>query len=104
MKSKYLILILFASVFIIPCCSTRDLNEEYPYGYYSQAEHNKAGNLVSGGSLYIDKADSNTVQGNWAVTAYRDRVGRETQNGYLIGRIEKDSVFIYFDPDYSKTD
>ena len=104
MKNKYLILISSASVLLMSFCSTRNLNEKYPYGYYSYVEHNKAGNLVSEGSLYIHKADSNTVRGNWGVIVYRDRVGRVTQNGYLLGRIENDSVFIDLDPDYSKTD
>ena len=104
MKKKHLILISSAAFLIIFSCSTRNLSEKYPYGYYSYVEHSKSGPLVCKGSLYIQKTDSNTFQGNWAVDVYRDRVGGNTQNGFLIGRIENDSVFIDLDPDYAKTD
>jgi hypothetical protein len=102
MKNKYLILISSASVLIMFCCSTRNLTEEYPYGYYSYVELNKSGQRVSEGSLYIDKADSNTVQGNYAITVI-DRVDAGLKSGFLIGRIENDSIFIDLDPDYTKT-
>jgi hypothetical protein len=103
MKNKYLILVSFASILIMSCCSTRNLTEEYPYGYYSYEEHNKLGILVSEGSLYLHKADSNTVQGNYAITV-SDRVDAGLNSGFLIGRIENDSIFIDLDPDYTKTD
>ena len=104
MKKKHLILISSASFLIMFSCSTRNLSEKYPYGYYSYVEHNKSGHLVSEGSLYIQKTDSNTIQGNWSVAVYQDRVGGPRQSGFLIGRIENDSVFIDLDPDYAKTD
>lgn len=94
-----LLIVLLFPLFI--SCSSQNSVAEYPYGSYSYKSFNIAGELIGDGTIYISKADSNLVEGNWAIRNVRDCFvcGPQYGNGYLTGRIENDSLFINLNPD-----
>jgi len=57
-----------------------------------------SGNLVSEGSLYISRENTNKIEGNWSLTIHQDCIKCGDRSGYLIGNIKKDSIFINLDP------
>ena len=99
---KFQIFSLIALLFLLfISCSSQTSMAEYPYGSYSYKSFNIAGELIGDGTIYINKVDSNLVEGNWAIRNVRNCFvcGPQYGNGFLTGKIENDSLFINLNPD-----
>jgi hypothetical protein len=92
--------IIPVTAFLISCSSGVAI-KEYPYGKYSFRSFTFYGELIGEGSLYINKTDSGSFDGNWSVRKIKECVvcGPQFGGGFLTGQIEGDSVYINLNPD-----
>ncbi len=101
MKKLKIVYLIVLSFILFISCSTHKMDSEYPYGSYSYKSFNITGELVGDGSIYINRIDSVSVEGNWAIRNLRNCnvCGPQYGNGYLNGKIVNDSIFINLNPD-----
>ena len=98
MKMKIFIVTASILLFTFLSCSTQNVTEHNPYGGYNYESRNMSGDLVSEGSLYISRENSNKIKGNWSLTIHTDCLKCGDRSGFLIGSIRNDSIFINLDP------
>ncbi len=106
MKMTFAGLAIFAMIFLLSSCSSRDASESFPYGSYHYRSYNFLGDLVGDGTIYINKSDSNTVTGNWNIREVRHcrNCGKQFGSGYLEGYIENDTMVVNLNPNETEID
>ncbi len=106
MKKTFVWLAIFAMIFLLGSCSSRDASESFPYGSYHYRSYNFLGDLVGEGTIYINKSDSNMVTGNWNIREVRLclNCGKQFGSGYLEGYIENDTMVVNLNPNETEID
>ena len=106
MKKTSAGLAIFSLLFLLGSCSSREVQESFPYGSYQYRSYNFLGSLVGEGTIYISKSDSNMVTGNWSIREIVScpNCGKQFGNGYLEGYIENDTLVVNLNPNETQID